>query len=77
MASTKSRLFQQTYDARQAVGDAYRDSTDPQTGAIDQQALTARLARSGFGAGEALHQGTVNTSAQFDLQARQTNICGI
>ena len=29
------------------------------------------LARSGFGAGEALHQGTVNTAAQFDLQARQ------
>ena len=67
----QSRLFQQTYDARQAVGDAYRDSTDPQTGAIDQQALTARLARSGFGAGEALHQGTVNTAAQFDLQAKQ------
>jgi hypothetical protein len=68
----QSRLFQQTYDARQAVGDAYRDSTDPQTGGIDQQALTARLARSGFGAGEALHQGTVNTAAQFELQAKQS-----
>lgn len=67
----QSRLFQQTFDARQAVGDAYRDSTDPTTGAIDQQALTARLARSGFGAGEALHQGTANTAAQFELQAKQ------
>jgi hypothetical protein len=68
----QSRLFQQEYDARKGVADAYRDSTDPSTGVIDQQGLAARLARSGFGAGEALHQGAVNAATQFDLQAKRT-----
>jgi hypothetical protein len=68
----QSRLFQQEYSARQGIADAYRDSTDPTTGVIDQQGLSARLARSGFGAGEALHQGAVNAATQLDLQTRRT-----
>jgi hypothetical protein len=66
----QAKLFQQQFDARQAVGDAYRANVN-EDGTINQPGLMRDLARSGFGAGEALHQGTANSGAQFDLQARQ------
>lgn len=64
-----SKLFQQQYDARQGVADAYRNNVRPD-GSIDETGLVRDLAKSGFGAGEALHQGTVNSAAQFDLQSK-------
>jgi hypothetical protein len=66
----QSKLFQQTFDARQGVADAYKNNVSPD-GSLDQTGLARDLARSGFGAGEALHQGTANAQAQFDLQAKQ------
>jgi hypothetical protein len=66
----QAKLFQQQYDARQGVADAYRNNVDA-NGIVNQPGLTRDLARSGFGAGEALHQGTVNAASQFDLQTRQ------
>lgn len=65
-----NKLFQQTFDARQGVADAYRNNVNPD-GTINQSGLVQDLAKSGFNAGEALHQGTVNEAAQFDLQAKQ------
>jgi hypothetical protein len=68
----QAKLFQQQYDARQGVADAYRNNVNPTTGVVDQTGLARDLTRSGFGAGEALHQGTVNTTAQFELHAKQS-----
>ena len=68
----QNKLFQQTYDARQGVADAYRNNINPDS-SINQPGLVRDLARSGFGAGEALHQGTANEAARFELLAKQHN----
>lgn len=67
-----NKLFQQTFDARQGVADAYKNNVGPD-GTIDQPGLVRDLANSGFNAGEALHQGTANEAARFDLLAKQHN----
>src|SRR6201986_5445644 len=66
----QAKLFQQQYDARQGVADAYRNNIGDD-GTINQPGLMRDLGRSGFGAGEALHQGTANAQAQFELEAKQ------
>lgn len=66
----QAKLFQQQFDARQGVADAYRNNVLPD-GSIDQSGLVRDLARSGFGAGEALSQGTANEASRFELQGRQ------
>lgn len=66
-AMNQNKLFQQVYDSRQKVGEAYQQAIDPGTGKIDNIKLRTLLKDSGFGAGEALGQANVNETGQFNL----------
>lgn len=62
----QNKLFEQTFQARQNVGEAYKANTNPD-GTLNEEGLRRDLGRSGFGAGEALGQGISNTKANFEL----------
>lgn len=65
------KLFEQTYKARENIGQAYRDNVRPD-GTIDQQGLHRDIGQGGgFLAGEATGTAISNTGSQFDVQARQ------
>lgn len=64
--NNQNQLFNQTFQARLAVGDAYKAAIQPD-GTLDQPTLMSGLAKSGFGAGEATGQGIANTAANFNL----------
>lgn len=70
--NNQNQLFQQTYQARQAVGDAYKAAVQPD-GTLDQPTLMRGLANSGFGAGEATGQGITNSTANFNLKKNQND----
>lgn len=66
-AVNQNKLFQQTYDARQNLGDAYKRNVGTD-GKINYPGLTADVAKTaGFLAPEATGQGIANSSAQFGL----------
>lgn len=73
----QNKLFQQTYEARDKVGQAYSAATNPD-GTVDEQKLRALIGQSGFGAGEATAQAIGNTTANFNLnKARNDYIVGV
>jgi hypothetical protein len=70
----QSRLFQQEYSARQAIGNAYRDNTGP-NGEINTPGLRTQIGQTGgFRAGEGLQQATQNSSADVGLKTSYQQI---
>lgn len=70
-AANQNKLFQQTYDARQAIGDAYKSNVDPQ-GNIDNRGLIHDIAgNGGFLAGEGVGQAQNNATTQLSNQVTQ------
>lgn len=72
-AVNQNRLFNQTYNARENIGNAYRANVDEQ-GNIDNRGLARDIGRTGgFLAGEGLGTATANATAQFANQKTQQN----
>jgi len=73
-AQNQNRLFNQTLAARQAIGKAYQDATDPTTGQLDNNKFAASVAgnpNAAYMAGEATQQNLANQTTQTDLQTKQ------
>lgn len=69
-----NKLFNQEFEARQAIGNAYRANTGT-NGEINTPGLRTDLGRNGgFLAGEALAQGIANSSADADLKSKYQQI---
>jgi hypothetical protein len=69
--SNANKLFQQTYDARQGIADAYKNNVD-ENGNLDTRGLQRAVAtQGGFLAPEAVGQGITNSTAQFANQEQQ------
>jgi hypothetical protein len=67
----QSRLFEQTYNARDAIGKAYQRNVNPD-GTINSPGLIRDIgAGGGFLAGEATGTALSNTGTQFDVQGKQ------
>jgi hypothetical protein len=70
-AANQNKLFNQTYDARQAIGNAYKANVDP-NGNVDQRGLIHDIAGTGgFLAGEGIGQAQGNVGTQFANQQNQ------
>src|SRR5674476_28241 len=69
-AVNQNKLFQQTYDARQKLGEAYKANVSPE-GKINAPGLSRDVAQSGFLAPEAVGQGISNSTAQFGLDTKK------
>lgn len=66
-AVNQNKLFQQTYDARQNIGEAYKRNVDS-AGKIDNRGLVRDIAGTGgFLAGEATGTAGANATQQFSL----------
>jgi hypothetical protein len=69
-----NKLFNQEFQSRQAIGDAYKASNDPVTGQLNQQKLRSLLPNVGYHAPEAVGQGITNESAQTGLDTLHQQI---
>lgn len=67
-AVNQNKLFNQTYDSREKVGQAYQQSIGPD-GKIDNTKLRSLIKDAGFGAGEAIGQANTNETGQFNLDS--------
>jgi len=63
-----NKLFQQEFDSRQAIGDAYKASNGPN--GLDAQKLRSLLPNVGYHAPEAVASGIANESASTDLDSK-------
>lgn len=66
----QNKLFNQTYDSRQKIGQAYQNNVD-QNGKINNSGLMRDIAGSGFLAPEAAGQAINNSTAQFGLDTNK------
>lgn len=65
----QNKLFNQEYEARQNIGNAYRDNTLP-NGEINTPGLRSQIGQTGgFRAGEGLQQATSNSAADVALKS--------
>jgi hypothetical protein len=65
----ENQILQQTFEARQAIGNAYRDNTGD-NGEINAPGLRSQIGRTGgFLAGEGLSQATSNSDADLRLKS--------
>lgn len=72
-AVNQNKLFNQTYDARQNIGEAYKRNVD-QSGKIDNRGLLRDIAGTGgFLAGEGVGTANSNATTQFNLDANKLN----
>src|SRR5580698_8596864 len=62
---------QMQLQARQALGQAYQDSTDPVTGIVDQNKLTGNVSQgpAAYMTGEIQQRNLANMKAQIDINA--------
>lgn len=70
-AANQNKLFNQTFDARQNIGEAYKRNVD-QSGKIDNRGLLRDIAGTGgFLAGEGVGTANANATAQFNLDTNK------
>lgn len=73
-ALNQAKLFSQEFNARQAIGQAYRDNTGP-NGELNTPGLRSQIGQTGgFLAGEGLSQATANSSADAALKSTYQGI---
>lgn len=69
-----NKLFQQEFQARQAIGQAYQDNTGP-NGEINTPGLRTQIGQTGgFHAGEGLSQATANSASDAGLKSTYQTI---
>lgn len=69
----QNRLFSQQFAARNAIGQAYRNSIDPKTGELDTNALLQNVAgdpRAAFMAGDVAAQALERRKNQLEIQTK-------
>ena len=71
-AVNQNKLFNQTYDSREKIGNAWRDNVGPD-GKINNQGLMRAVAGAGFLAPEAAGQAISNSTNQFGLDTNKLN----
>src|SRR6185437_1012036 len=70
----QNRLFNQEFQARQNIGNAYRDNTGD-NGELNSPGLRSQIGQTGgFLAGEGLHQATANSAADAGLKSTYQTI---
>lgn len=76
-AMNQNRLFQQTFKARKAIGQAYQNAIDPTTGQLDTNKLLGSVAadpNAGFMAGEVAAQALARKQAELGIQKDQLDL---
>ena len=69
-AANQNKLFNQTYDSREKIGQAWKNNVGPD-GKINNSGLMRDVAGAGFLAPEAAGQAILNSTNQFNLDATQ------
>lgn len=76
-ALNQNRLFQQTFAARKAIGQAYQKAIDPTTGQLDTNKLLGSVAadpNAGFMAGDVAAQALARQQAELGIQKDQLDL---
>lgn len=76
-ALNQNRLFQQTFAARKAIGQAYQNAINPATGQLDTNKLLGSVAadpNAGFMAGDVAAQALARKQAELGIQKDQLDL---